>query len=114
MTRGTYTAASGMMASLAAQDAIAQNLANAGTTGYKQDVPRFEAFHSMLLDRMSGVASNGGGAIGLGVAVNSDLTDLGQGSLHATGNPLDVALTGDAYLTVATPQGIHYTRDGAL
>ena len=46
MTRGVYTAAAGMLASQAAQDAIAQNLANAGTTGYKEDIPRFESFRA--------------------------------------------------------------------
>jgi flagellar basal-body rod protein FlgF len=101
-----YTAASGMIANQAAQDAIAQNLANVSTTGYKQDVPRFAAFQNMLL--------KSGGELGLGAGVDSLSTNFAEGSLQKTSNPLDIALTGDAFLTVKTPQGIAYSRDGAL
>jgi flagellar basal body rod protein FlgG len=114
MTRGTYTAASGMLANLTAQDTIAQNLANASTTGYKASVPRFESFNSMLLDRMSGAAMGGQSALGTGVSIQGTATDFTAGALNCTGNPLDVALTGDAFLVVKTPQGTFYSRDGAL
>ena len=103
-----------MLACMAAQEAIAQNLANASTTGYKQDVPRYESFQSMLLDRLSGAASTQTGALGSGVSVDSLTTDFTQGSLQSTGNPLDVAMTGHAFLTVNTPAGIEYSRDGAM
>jgi flagellar basal-body rod protein FlgG len=104
-----------MLANIAAQEAIAQNLANASTTGYKQDVPRYESFRSLLLDRMSGAAAGGEvGSLGTGVAVQNILTNFGQGALERTGNSLDVAMTGDAYLAIQTPQGVRYTRDGAL
>jgi len=99
---------------MAAQEAIAQNLANASTTGYKQDVPQFESFQSMLLDRMSGAASDQVGTLGTGVTLQDFATDFAPGAMQATGNNLDVALTGDAYLTVSTPQGVRYTRDGSL
>jgi len=100
---------------MAAQEAIAQNLANASTTGYKQDVPRYEAFQNMLLDRLSGAASRGQvGSLGTGVTVQSVATDFGQGALQRTGNSLDVALTGDAYLAVKTAGGVLYTPDGSL
>jgi len=103
-----------MLANLAAQDAIAQNLANVSTIGYKANVPRFQSFNTMLLDRMSGAASGAQGALGTGVAVQGTATDFSAGAIARTGNPLDVALTGDAYLTVKTPQGILYSRNGVL
>jgi flagellar basal body rod protein FlgG len=40
--------------------------------------------------------------------------DLGQGPLRATGNPLDIAVSGPSFLTVQTPQGPAYTRNGQL
>jgi flagellar basal-body rod protein FlgF/flagellar basal-body rod protein FlgG len=40
--------------------------------------------------------------------------DLGQGPIEHTGNPLDVAISGNAFLTVQTQRGERYTRNGAL
>jgi len=40
--------------------------------------------------------------------------DLSQGPVEQTGNPLDVAISGNAFLTVQTPRGERYTRNGAL
>lgn len=114
MTRGVYTAATGMLANQTAQDAIAENLANANTTGYKQDIPEFQTFGQTLLRRMGGGASASVGGLGSGVTLRALATDYADGALQKTGNPLDVAMTGDAYLTVQTPQGVRLTRDGAM
>nr|WP_301002540.1 flagellar hook-basal body protein [Capsulimonas corticalis] len=113
ITRGIYTAASGMIANEQAQDAIAHNLANVNTTGYKQDIPCFSSFQSLLLQNSSqghsavGTLGNGGGVYKLA-------TDYSTGAMQKTGNPLDVALSGDAFLEVQTPQGIRFTRDGSM
>jgi len=40
--------------------------------------------------------------------------DFGQGPLEQTNNPLDVSVSGNAFLTVQTPRGERYTRNGAL
>src|SRR5262245_41770796 len=40
--------------------------------------------------------------------------DFSKGSVVQTGNPLDVAIDGDAFLVVQTPRGERYTRNGAL
>jgi len=111
MTRGVYTAAAGMLASQAAQDTIAQNLANAATTGYKEDIPRFESFEAALASRTGG---SGIGPLGSGAGLRDQITNFAPGGLQKSGNALDVALTGDAALAVQTPQGIRLTRDGAL
>ncbi|MBV9850809.1 MAG: flagellar basal-body rod protein FlgF [Armatimonadetes bacterium] len=103
-----------MLANEAAQDAIAQNLANAGTTGYKRDLPQFQSFPETLLRRVTGAAGPSVGGLGPGAGLSALATDFSGGALQQTGNPLDVALTGDAYLAVQTPQGVRYSRDGAL
>lgn len=104
-----------MQANEAAQDAITQNLANAATTGYKRDLPQFQSFQETLLRRTGGpTAGPGVGGLGPGVGVSALATDFTDGALQQTGNPLDIALTGDAYLAVQTPQGVRYSRDGAL
>jgi len=114
MTRGVYTAAAGMLASQAAQDAIAQNLANAGTTGYKEDIPRFESFQEALAMRLSPADQASIGTLGSGVGLKDETTNFADGGMQKSGNPLDVALTGDAALVVQTPQGLRLTRDGSL
>ena len=40
--------------------------------------------------------------------------DMSQGAIEQTGNPLDVAIDGNAFLAVQTPRGERYTRNGAL
>lgn len=114
MTRGVYTAAAGMLANQAAQDAIAQNLANAGTTGYKEDIPRFESFQEALATRLSPEDRASIGSLGSGAGLKDEATNFADGGLQRSGNPLDVALTGDAALVVQTPQGLRLTRDGSL
>ncbi len=114
MTRGVYTAAAGMLANQAAQDAIAQNLANANTTGYKEDVPRFESFLSQSVSSLSGADRASLGTLGSGAGLKDETTNFAEGGLQQSGNPLDVALTGDAALVIQTPQGPRLSRDGSL
>jgi len=95
MTRGVYTAATGMLANQAAQDTIAQNLANANTVGYKEDVPRFESFLSEPVSRLLPAGRVAIGTIGSGAGLRDVTTNFSQGGLQQSGNPLDVALTGD-------------------
>ena len=103
-----------MLADQAAMDAIAQNLANASTVGYKRDLPRFQSFQATLLERMTDGGGAAVGALGSGGGVRALATDFTDGALQRTGNPLDIALSGQACLAVQTPQGVRYTRDGAL
>ena len=100
-----------MLANQTAEDAIAQNLANAATTGYKQDIPQFQSFADTLMQRTGGGTV---GSIGRGAALQALATDFESGAMQKTGNPLDVALTGDACLSVQTTQGVRLSRDGAL
>ncbi len=114
MTRGVYIAAAGMLANQAAQDTIAQNLANAGTTGYKEDIPRFESFQEALASRLSPEGSGAIGVLGSGAGLRDTTTNFADGGAVRSGNALDVALTGDAALVVQTPSGPRLTRDGSL
>jgi flagellar basal-body rod protein FlgG len=117
MTRGVYIAASGMLAEEQAQQVIAQNLANASTNGYKEDVPIYKSFDENLISLCSGDTdmTQSIGVLGSGAEFQTALTDFTQGSLRETDNPLDIALTGNAYMAVQTQgNGTCYSRDGAL
>jgi flagellar basal-body rod protein FlgF len=110
MDRSLYIMASGMLTELARQDRIANDLANAATPGYKRTVATQRAFGDVLLEsRRSGAAL---GDVGLGVEEAGARVDLTQGALRLTEEPLDLALDGDGFFSVATANGARYTRDG--
>ena len=70
-------------------EAVSNNLANADTVGFKKDRISFDdAFRAQA---------------------NKDFT---QGSIQTTGNPLDLALSGEGFFKIETPEGIRYTRNG--
>ncbi len=114
MLRGLYVAAEGMAARQKAQDAVANNLANLNTTGFKADHPVFEAVYERALWRVQGARATPIGTLSAGAIVREFYTDLRAGALVSTGNPLDVAIDGAGYFAVQTPQGVRYTRNGAF
>jgi flagellar basal-body rod protein FlgG len=111
-------------------DAISNNLANVNTTGYKRDVSVFKAFPELLIRRMGddGVlripyrsdpfgsvdSAPVVGKLGTGVEQNEVYTVFEQGELRETGNPLDIALEGNGFFTVDTPNGERLTRNGSF
>lgn len=130
MLRGLYAAAAGMITETNRTDVIANNLANAATTGYKRDEAVNEQFAPMLLRRVDD-KSNGDnptsfrgftvgdqapvvGELGLGSYTEEIETDHQQGPMETTGNLLDMAISGNGYFVVQTPQGARYTRDGSF
>jgi len=111
MNRGLYTIASGGVAAQARLDAAAQNLANLNTTGYKAERPIFRvrplmADPSAALDPLSRTAAQ--------VTEVQVSRDFSPGPVHTTGNALDVAIEGDGFFAVSTPQGERYTRQGSF
>ena len=92
-------------------DVVANNIANLNTTGYKADASVFEE-HLMPIAR-AGRFPAADRALRF-VQDRATWHDLGQGPVQQTGNPLDIALDGKAFLVVQTPRGERYTRNGAL
>ncbi|MGK6318436.1 flagellar basal-body rod protein FlgF [Sphingomonas sp. DT-204] len=106
MDRLVYTALSGLKGQMAAQAAIANNIANASTTGYRADRVAFE---TMML--------KGGGGFESRAPTGEEVRDADRsgGAIQDTGNPLDVAVTGTAWIAVQAPDGSEaYTRRGDL
>jgi len=112
MDRGLYIAASGMLAELARQDQLANDLSNVSTPGYKPDRSAQSSFRDVLLmnERM-GLPI---GTLPLGTTIAEVRTDLAQGPLKDTGEALDLGLDGEGFFAVKTAAGIRYTRDGQL
>jgi flagellar basal body rod protein FlgG len=111
MDPGYYVAAGSLKARAFQLDVVANNLANAATVGYKPDQPFFAVFNK---------AAGSARRLPLSAALNDGVVfgETGviteQGTLRATGRPLDVAIEGNAFLMVRTPAGDRVTRDGRL
>ena len=99
-----YTSMAGLQAINARMEATASNLANAQTPGYAavQAVEEAATYQG---------ANAPAGADVVALTPGPDLT---QGSLSHTGDPMNVALGGDAWLSVQTNAGTALTRDGSL
>lgn len=125
MVRGWYTGASGMTAQQWRLDAISNNLANVDVDGYKKDVAVHKAFPELLMRRLnddgvyrhpfgSADAAPIIGKIGTGVELNELFTTFEQGAMKETENDFDIALDGAGFMSVATPYGERYTRNGSF
>jgi len=120
MIRGIYAAASSMVSNFRRQQVVANNVANASTTGYKQDMAIPTDFPKMLI--MGGSGSRRGmdslfdaiGGLGSGMDLSEVLLDLSQGDFTETGNALDLAINGAGFFAVQTLLGQQYTRDGTF
>ncbi|HKN21106.1 MAG TPA: flagellar hook basal-body protein [Terracidiphilus sp.] len=110
MDSGYYAAMTGLVARTQALNTAAANLANAQTPGYRAER---EFFRSVVLgpdaaDSELGATVNNYGLLG------GDRLSMAQGALEPTGNPLDLAIEGQGFFMVQTPNGLRYTRDGSF
>jgi len=105
MDRLIYLAMAGAKATLQRQDTLANNLANASTTGFRAEMQAFRA-----------VPVRGDGASTRVYALESTIGhDTRSGPVQSTGRPLDVAMQGKAWLAVQSLNGTEaYTRAGSL
>lgn len=92
-------------------DVLANNLANMNTAGYKSGTLLFEK-HLMPVAQMNDL--DGQDRNVSFVLDNSIYRSFAEGSFEQTGNELDVALSGDGWMVVQTPDGERYTRNGQL
>ncbi len=126
MIRGLYTSGWSLMANSKKMDVISNNLANADTNGYKEDIAIFETFPEKLAKRIDDTksASNPSAKVGnmrLGSDISEVFTNYEQGKIAKTGNNLDFAIrnSNSAFFTIGKPDGDgniqeYYSRDGAF
>lgn len=101
MQTGLYVALSSQVALERRLNTIADNVANATTTGFRATGVKFEDVVSGLgQDSLSFVSSG------------TNFLSTAGGALIQTGNPLDFAVRGDAWFAIQTPEGPVMTRDG--
>ncbi|MCL1967533.1 MAG: flagellar hook-basal body complex protein [Fibromonadales bacterium] len=109
---------SGLLNHQVRMDSVGNNIANVNTTGFKARRTTFSESFSQLIKGASRSESKAGGTnpkqIGLGVAVGSIDTIMGQGNLQNTGRLLDIGIEGNAFFGVSDGVGTFYTRCGAF
>ncbi len=120
MQDSMYSALFGALSNEHRLNSITNNLANVNTTGYKRDQLAFaDTFvmfaHDQIMEPVATVRSKKLFPEPIHIAkprLAVSQTDFTQGSLRVTGAPLDVALHGEGFLKVQTPDGDYYTRNG--
>jgi flagellar basal-body rod protein FlgF len=110
MADGIYSAVSGAVACLNQLDLIANNLANAGTLGFKAERIAFVE----VLARSGARGGAPAAATTSFVTPGLGATDFSPGQLRSTGNPLDVALEGPGFLKLLRDGAPVYSRGGSL
>lgn len=98
-----YVALSAQLALQDRLDTIAQNVANGNTAGYRATEVKFDS-----------VLSNSSGPPVSFASAGTQVIRRTPAEMQKTGNPLDVAVKGDGWLSVASAQGPIYTRDGRM
>ncbi len=119
MMRCLWTAATGMEAQQTNMDTIANNLANANTTGYKESRANFSDLMYQTLVAPGASNSNNnkvpaGIQIGMGVGTASVEKMFAQGNFTQTSNNLDLAIQGNGFFQVMRGNEECYTRDGSF
>jgi len=108
MIRGFYAAATAMDAAEKQQDVASYNVSHATTPGFLQRGLTFETF-----DRVLGRDNTPVGDL-TGTRLSGSYTDFRPGSMTKTDNPYDLALDGDSFFAINTPNGVLYTRNGSF
>lgn len=103
MQNGLYVALSSQLALEKRLTTTAQNVANMATSGYRAEETRFSAL----------MAGSGKSAVSF-VSSGDSYISRASGQITKTDSPLDVAIQGDAWLSVGGAGGPVYTRDGRL
>jgi len=121
MIRGLYTSALGMITHMQRMDITTNNMAHVNTTGHKRDHVVSHAFSDQLMTRLNdpGVRlfrdfNIGIGNINPGVFVDDVFTSWEQGAFQTTGNPLDLALSGQGFFAINLGEEELFTRDGSF
>ena len=120
MIRALYTSSSGMQAQQLNLDAVANNLANVNTSGFKRTRVDFQDLLYQTY-RAPGTAGAQGTVIPTGIQVGHGTRPVAtqrifsQGDFQQTENPLDLVIEGNGFFQVLRPDGTTgYTRAGAF
>lgn len=107
-----YVLASGMLLQERKLSAITNNLANVDTPSFKRDLLEVSSWYTDMGNRIPDTSPDNPTNNFVYPMVTGVFTDLSQGPLRETGNDLDLAIEGEGFFAVRTPEGVRYTRKG--
>ncbi len=120
MQNAMYSALFGALSNEHRMNSIANNLANVNTTGYKRDMLAFQDTmalfaHDNIMEPVANIRDKKFFPEPQHLSrtrIATALTDFQQGGLKVTSAPLDLAISGEGFFKVASPDGEFYTRNG--
>ncbi|MFN3890886.1 MAG: flagellar basal-body rod protein FlgF [Beijerinckiaceae bacterium] len=101
MQSGVYVGLSAKLALKQRMETLAHNVANMNTPGFRAEEIRFETLLAKSANTQISFSSAG-----------DTYVSMAAGQMVQTGNKLDVAITGNGWMAIQTPEGRAYTRDG--
>lgn len=119
LTTAMFTGLSGLNTNQFRIDTVGDNIANVNTTAFKGNRAMFENQFSIMLSAGTGPSGTSGGTnpsqIGQGSALGSVQRNFQAGSIETTGVPTDLAIEGDGFFVLRTPESDQaFTRDGTF
>lgn len=116
LTSALNTSLNGLALNETSIDVLGNNIANAGTNGFKASNVRFATQLSRTLSVGTKPTDGFGGTnplqVGLGATVAVVSRDFGQGSISNSTSPSDLAIQGNGFFVLDGPNGRAYTRNG--
>ena len=104
-----YTSLTGLIAATTQLAVTSNNIANSGTSGFKKSSADFgDIFATSPLQKSSSV-------VGAGVSLKEVRQEFSQGNIEFSANSLDLAITGDGFFALESPDGTKvFTRNGGF
>jgi flagellar hook protein FlgE len=116
LTSALNTALNGLTLNETSIDVLGNNIANAGTNGFKGSQVLFTTQLARTLSVGSRPTATNGGTnprqVGLGATSSAIVKDFTQGSITNSTSPSDLAIQGEGFFIMAGPEGNLYTRNG--
>jgi flagellar basal-body rod protein FlgF len=111
MDPGYYVAAGSLNARSVQLEVLANNLANVQTVGYKKEQTFFSTFNKAAASLRKLPLTKD---VNDGTVLAQRGVDMSQGATQSTGRAFDLAIEGNGFFVIQTPQGNRLTRDGRL